>query len=191
MANPNVQTNITCGPGKKTTAKSSKSTAKVSNKIIYSRVSYLYQAAAYLATQQQHSYPINLQYAASAGTADSHENSLTTTPQKAEVPQLVSPVSRRLISDLHAVALKGQIRISPTMKASICKKCDSFLVDGSTCTSRIENKSKGGKKPWADILVRTCNTCGHAKRLPLASERQKRKTERITKMGKESEDRKG
>jgi ribonuclease P protein subunit RPR2 len=61
------------------------------------------------------------------------------------------------------------------MKHSICKNCDTMLTDGSTCSIEVENKSKGGKKPWADVLVRKCNTCGFTRRYPMAAKRQKRK----------------
>jgi ribonuclease P protein subunit RPR2 len=151
--------------------KASKGAGSVPNKALHSRVSYLYQAAAYLATQQQHSTTIP-----------------TTEPQGAQpiaktenIPRGNSDLdsaSRRLISDLRAVSHKIQMRISPAMKHSVCKNCDSMLIDGSTCTNEVENKSKGGKKLWADVLVRKCNTCGFEKRFPIGAERQKRRPQR-------------
>jgi len=39
-------------------------------------------------------------------------------------------------------------------------------VPGTTCTHRVENKSKGGKKKWADVLVVECQ-CGMVKRFPV------------------------
>lgn len=150
----------------------------VPNKAIYSRVSYLYQAAAYMATQQQHFSTIE-----SLTTADGGGNceGVTDTASKEySVPQLPTsqPASRRLVSDLRAVSHKVLMRISPAMKHSLCKNCDTMMIDGSTCSSEIENRSKGGKKPWADILVRRCNTCGLAKRFLMAAERQKRRPQR-------------
>lgn len=83
--------------------------------------------------------------------------------------------THRFVSHLRAVSLKGQIRLSADMKRSICKRCDSHLVVGSTATRNMENKSRGGKKPWAEVLVVSCNTCGVEKRFPVAAKRQPRR----------------
>ena len=165
--------------------KAAKGTANVPNKILHSRVSYLYQAAKYLAAAQQpHSELEPTQYEKDTSMTTSNypkpeaatgvEHSSSTTFSEAAY----RPASRRMISDLRSVTLKGQMRISPTMKHSICKKCDSVLIDGSTCTNEVENKSKDGKKPWADVLVRRCHTCGLEKRFPVAAKRQKRRPQR-------------
>jgi len=152
---------------KQQNSKVAKKTGSTPNKSLHSRVSYLYQAATYLATQQQHS----------------KENSSTDTRNEASSMTEIEPISgislqpaaRHLVSDLRDVSLKVQIRMSPDMKHSICKICSTVLIEGSSCTSEVENKSKGGKKPWADVLVRRCNACGSAKRFPTAAARQKRR----------------
>ncbi|EPE25530.1 RNAse P Rpr2/Rpp21/SNM1 subunit-containing protein [Glarea lozoyensis ATCC 20868] len=108
----------------------------VPNKILHTRISYLYQAASYLATQQQHS-KTSQDKQQFGGNGCSYV-----------------PAVNLLVGDLKAVSLKAQIRMSPAMKQSMCKSCNSILIDGSTCSSEVENKSKGGKKPWADVLVR-------------------------------------
>jgi ribonuclease P protein subunit RPR2 len=149
-------------------AKTSKGAGSVPNKALHSRVSYLYQAAAYLATQQQHSRVIT--------TQNGQSTEMTVNDPQTESP--LKPASRRLVSDLRSVSLKVQMRMSPAMKHSICKNCDTMLIDGSTCTNEVENKSKGGKKQWADALVRKCNTCGFEKRFPIGAERQKRRPHR-------------
>ena len=153
-------------------------TGSVPNKALYSRVSYLYQAAAYMATQQHHAPSRSIP--AKRKTDENCENIVGTTPEKISdhrIP-ISQPASRRMVSELRAVSHKVLMRMSPTMKHSLCKNCDTMLIDGATCTSTIENRSKGGNKPWADILVRRCTTCGIAKRFPLNSERQKRRPQR-------------
>ncbi|KAK0125055.1 hypothetical protein ONS96_008923 [Cadophora gregata f. sp. sojae] len=153
-------------------------TGSVPNKALYSRVSYLYQAAAYMATQQQFSRSTGCR-----STADAEHHSkqtFETTPEILSNPRVSpsQPASRRLVSELRTVSHKVLMRMSPVMKHSLCKNCDTMMIDGSTCKNVIENRSKGGKKPWADILVRRCNTCGLEKRLPLNSARQKRRRQR-------------
>ncbi|KAH7418078.1 RNAse P Rpr2/Rpp21/SNM1 subunit domain-containing protein [Cadophora sp. MPI-SDFR-AT-0126] len=153
-------------------------TGSVPNKALYSRVSFLYQAATYMATQRQNSQP--MESLTSTDTKEACEQSPETTLEKTTDPQvpLSHSASRHLVSELRAVSHKVLMRMSPAMKHSLCKNCDTIMVDGATCTSTIENKSKGGKKPWADLLVRRCNTCGLKKRFPLNTERQKRRPQR-------------
>jgi ribonuclease P protein subunit RPR2 len=141
----------------------------VPNKILHTRISYLYQAASYLATQQQHSQ-------ASQDKQQIERNE-----------SLYVPAANLLVSDLKSVSLKAQIRMSPAMKQSICKSCNTILIDGSTCSSELENTSRGGKKPWADVLVRRCNICGTSKRYPSAT-RQKRRPHRPANLSGSTED---
>lgn len=146
---------------------------KVPNKVLYSRMSFLYQAATYLAVQPQHSEASgNNERTTKQVTAEAAQST-------AEFVEAPNPLSRHLAFDLRSISLKAQLRISPEMKHAICKNCDTILIDRSTCTNEVENKSKGGKKPWADILVRKCNTCGAVKRYPLTAARQKRRPLRL------------
>ncbi|TVY21895.1 hypothetical protein LARI1_G000270 [Lachnellula arida] len=144
-------------------AKAAKGTVNVPNKILHSRVSYLYQAASYLAAQQPHSESGPTRYERDTSkTPSNHPKSIETNGAEHSSSTTFSeaaayrPASRRMISDLRSVTLKGQMRISPAMKHSTCKKCDTLLVDGSTCTNEVENKSKEGKKPWADVPILDC-----------------------------------
>ncbi|TQS37790.1 hypothetical protein Golomagni_01724 [Golovinomyces magnicellulatus] len=178
----------------------SKNTCKrpktIPNKALYSRISFLYQAAVYLATTHQHN-PKDIK-----PTAEKEENKdivnnendrclITDAPNKTKISSANAASSRRLISDLRNVSLKAQIRMSPSLKHSICKTCSTLLIEGSTCTNEIENKSKCGRKSWVDVLVRKCLICGTVKRYPLTALRQKRRTLRsdaepvsATEMGK-------
>lgn len=137
--------------------------ANISNKALYSRASYLYQAAAYLEAQSQKP--------AKATTLEASEASSTD-------PAPTLSASRCLLSDLRNVSLKAQIRLSPAVKHTICKRCNTLLLEGSTCSVEVENKSKGGGKPWADVLVRTCKKCSLGRRIPVGAERQKRRLHR-------------
>ncbi|KAK2628092.1 hypothetical protein QTJ16_002738 [Diplocarpon rosae] len=150
----------------------------VPNKAIHSRVSYLYQAAAYMAAQRETVESSRDRTIADAEGGGRQEKDLFMSRSIGPGKALSQPASRRLVADLRSVSRKVLIRISPAMKHSMCKNCDTILLDGSTCTSDIENRSRGGKKQWADVLVRKCNTCGLAKRFPLAAQRQQRRPQR-------------
>ncbi|KAI9056118.1 hypothetical protein LZ554_001046 [Drepanopeziza brunnea f. sp. 'monogermtubi'] len=148
--------------------------SSVPNKAIYSRVSYLYQAAAYMAAQQEHCKSAEAQ----TTEGNDHAEPAPVGSSAESLKPLFQGASRRLVAEFRAVSHKVLLRISPAVKHSICKGCDTMLIDGSTCTNEIENRSRGGKKPWADVLVRKCSTCGLAKRFPVAAKRQKRKQHR-------------
>ncbi|KFY00654.1 hypothetical protein O988_03181 [Pseudogymnoascus sp. VKM F-3808] len=159
--------------------------ANVPHKALHSRLSYLYQAATYLSAQEKPSTasaiptppPVPSQpHLQNAGDESDHHHELAE-PQPASSQNL----SRLLLSDLRTVSMKMQIRLSPGMKHTICKRCDMLLQDGSTCVTKVENKSKNGRKPWADVLVRTCANCGCEKRFPVNAERQPRRPNRVSK----------
>ncbi|ESZ96638.1 hypothetical protein SBOR_3005 [Sclerotinia borealis F-4128] len=124
--------------------------SKIPNKGLYSRISYLYQAATYLAVQENESQ----KQPSKEADSDYLKENVMQCESKIEASLIEScqPLSRRLVSDLRSVSLKGLIRMSPDMKHSICKKCQTLLMEGTTCTAQVENQSKGGKKPWADVL---------------------------------------
>ena len=76
--------------------------------------------------------------------------------------------ARHLLSQLRSVSLKSQIRLTPDVKHSICKRCHSMLISGLTSSQFIQNASRSGQKPWANILVVTCDFCGAMKRFPVS-----------------------
>lgn len=179
-----------------------KSKGGVANKHLHARIAYLQQAASYLTlqgkehqirganapqstltapddqTQHQNQPPI-VDTRNAVNEAATHEQS----PQQhslrsgVELPE-TGGLPIHLATHLRQVALKSQIRLRTDVKHSICKRCSSVLVEGQTSNKRIENKSKGGKKPHADVLVISCKVCGAEKRFPVGAKRQKRKGER-------------
>ena len=149
----------------------SKGPGNIPNRPIYSRISYLYQAATYLSNHSESKGSSNVSQSSECAEGDS----ATPGRQMSRADLAKHTLSRRLITDLRSTSLKSQIRLSPTMKHAICKFCDSLLIEGETSSSMVENKSKGSKKPWADVLVVKCHTCGGLKRFPVQAPRQKRR----------------
>ncbi|KLU83181.1 RNAse P Rpr2/Rpp21 subunit domain-containing protein [Magnaporthiopsis poae ATCC 64411] len=161
----------------------------VQNRPAYTRISFLYQAATLLAsTRQQQQQPAEKpgslvdkpepeKHERQAISADGTDSACAPLQDKKkhDIHRQLDGMSRRLLSDLRSVSLKSQIRLSPDLKRTVCKFCDTLLIEGKSCTSVVENKSRGARKPWADVLVIKCGTCGRAKRFPVAAPRQKRK----------------
>lgn len=148
-----------------------KGSARMAQSHLRARMSYLYSASVFL------------QAAASGKTAPTdptvppaNAQKLTTSP-RTELPG-VSCIARQYASQLRAVSLKSQLRLPQGEKRSLCKRCDTLLVLGTSCSEEIENKSRGGRKPWADVRVVKCLTCGTAKRFPQGKERSMRLVER-------------
>lgn len=151
-------------------AKAVKGTPGATNKVAYSRIQFLNDAAILLAKSQHEHLPS----APTTHTSDIVQEESHDVPARHSVQLL----SRRLACDLRSVSRKTQIRLSPDIKHSICKACNTVLLEGSTCVTKLENNSKGGKKPWADVKVQMCNTCGLAKRFPTGAKKQKRRPHR-------------
>ncbi|KAL1626728.1 hypothetical protein SLS56_006721 [Neofusicoccum ribis] len=156
----------------------------VPNKHLHSRISYLYQAATYLANQSLGHAGQKEDEAAGQVPRDAMEVDSNTAEVSAA--HLVEPGANALppglpfyyAYHLQSVSMKSQIQLSQNVKHSICKRCSAILIPGSTSSSKIENSSRGGKKPWADVLVIECNVCGAQKRFPIGAKRQPRKGER-------------
>ena len=171
-------------------------------KYLHSRISYLYQAATHLASAANDRESISAEVAmekvvdvenvddSQRAIAPAADNRIHVTPTDVNLDHpflsvpIYSTLSRRLVAQLRAVSLKSQIRLSPAMKRSICKHCDILLVPGPTTINRLENRSRGGKKPWADVLVMTCKACGMEKRFPVGARHQPKNITRRRNMSK-------
>ena len=178
--------------------KAEKKATGVSQRHLYSRISFLYQAATHLMSAGvDRELGITTADGLEPVHSDSNHHSklpdeeaqkidavepetLPTPSYNSNAPVLLDGLgpSCQLISHLRSVSLKGQIRLSPALKHSICKRCDALLVPGGTSSVRVENKSRDGKKPWADVLVVTCLVCNATKRFPVGAKRQCRKGQR-------------
>ncbi|KAF1809123.1 Rpr2-domain-containing protein [Eremomyces bilateralis CBS 781.70] len=118
------------------------------NPHLQARLAYLYKAATYLSTHQ---------------------------PSQSSQPSVSSPaLPRHLASQLRAVSLKSQLRLAQPIKRSLCNRCNTLLQDGSASV-HMENESRSGVKPWADVLVIQCAMCEAVKRFPVGSKRQGKK----------------
>lgn len=176
------------------------------NKHIHARISYLHQAATYPSLQAQRGSDTNEGKTSVdhiIGEEDKTSEAVTAQavdvvtkdqsrkgrdseveapgPQNAFNQPAAGGLPLQLLAHMRAVALKSTIRLTPQVKHSLCKRCNSLLIEGQTSSKRIENASKGGRKPWADVLVVECGVCGAVKRWPVGAKRQGRKGQRAGK----------
>lgn len=151
----------------------SKGAPGVVNRLTYVRANYLYQAAGYLASQAQKQ--LEADHTSPGATSASGTAQEQAANQVVKEQDALRNTSRKLLSDMREVTLKVLIRQTPEVKRTICRFCNSLLVHGDSSTSEIVNHSKDGAKPWADMLVITCNTCGRCRRYPVNALRQKKK----------------
>lgn len=136
---------------------------------LHSRTSFLFQAAIYLrkaADAIPKSDAVFIQ--------NSNEG------EKTEACKVTDGLSRRMISHMNGVSRRAQIRASIPVKRRVCKRCQGLLLPGLTSTVYMENQSRGGKKPWADMFVVDCSACGFRTRYPVGQERQKPVVKRPT-----------
>lgn len=175
----------------------------LTQKHLHSRISYLYQAATYLANpagiyQNIHNRgKIQVprpEEELGSGTADCTsvpKGCQTMEASDSEVEKFPLQVkdatcarnvamSQQLLGHLRTVSRKSQVRISQNMKHTMCKRCNLLLIPGSTSTTFIENKSCSGIKAWADVLVITCDACGTARRFPVGANRQLKRDSRTS-----------
>lgn len=174
-------------------SKASKGGAGVAQKHLHSRISFLYQASNYFnALSESHSHSTKQYNLASEQDESSKRNlaEATYSEKGAENanPSIATPtmpnhlkgsgLSRHMSYQMRAISLKSQIKLTPEVKRTVCKGCESLLVPGQSCTEDVENSSRNGSKPWADVLVVRCNACCMEKRYPTGAKRQTEKTTR-------------
>lgn len=175
----------------------------VANKHLHARIAYLHQAANYLSTQSLNPIQSGVQPTSQETPNDQQGASQTAIhppgtlatdlsisrantkpspgqPSTATFNPPPSGLPLQLSTHLSIIAQKAQIRLAKELKHSICKICSSLLIEGQTCSRSKENLSKGGRKPWADVLVVKCLACGYCKRFPVGAKKQQRKALRAS-----------
>ena len=179
-------------------AKDKSKSKGVPNKHLHARIAYLQQAASYLTTRpglepcsndndaRDLSHPRSKTGSAGNNAQPRGENagvdSDRSNADRRVASTFIEPPSGGLplllSSHLTQVARKSQIRLHPETKHQICKRCGNVLAEGTTSFQYVENASKSGKRPRADVRVIRCMACGATKRWPTGATRQKKKSHR-------------
>ena len=136
----------------------------VQQRHVHSRLSYLHQAATYLSTTPY-------KPRANKHTADAADDSNAASTQR----EHLAAESRQLLTQIREISQKTQTRVTPDMKRSLCKRCQSLLIAGSTSRESIDNASRDEARPWADVFEICCNTCATVKRFPIGQQRKEKR----------------
>jgi ribonuclease P protein subunit RPR2 len=174
--------------------------AGISQKHLHSRISYLYQASTFLSskrvqnpdvqTKSEGGYPEHFDKCHQSGKhslsksenlLDAHDavvSGLHSVPETESIKIPNTPMavlSRALLSQMRAVSLKSQTRLSPNIKRSTCKRCDTLLTPGISSSVTVHNGSIRKHKSTADVLVIQCLVCNAQKRIPVGVQRQSKR----------------
>ncbi|OJJ43080.1 hypothetical protein ASPZODRAFT_19778 [Penicilliopsis zonata CBS 506.65] len=154
---------------------------------IRARLEYLHKAAAYL---QGAAVSPNLPTTESSSNEQEGNQTLQASPSTNLQPSQTNALNRKIaksplvhlsqqyISHMRGVSLKTQLRLPIPVKRSFCKRCGMILTSGVNSVQELRNESKNSKKPWANVLVIRCMTCGTEKRFPQTPNRGKKLSER-------------
>ena len=168
--------------------KKSKSGAnlKIPNRQVRARMSFLYQAANYLA--QAHCGENNPAQSSAANSHSPDDQAMCLGVEKLGTKASLNKIKSsgksgkdmanatllrqhalpaRWTGQIITLGRKNQAQLSRDVKRTICKRCRILLVPGETVSVYVENNSVGGRKPWADVLVNECLSCGTLKRFPI------------------------
>ena len=158
------------------------------NRHLASRISYLFQAASYLQNSKVENSTEAEHHPPSSATGPNSNTSPKDKPPKlrleaAKIPLETegtkrlpckashAPLARQLLSQLGEVSLKSQVRLTPDIKRSICRRCHTLLIPGQSSELFSENLSRRASKPWAEVIVVRCKTCQAVKRFPVGAHR--------------------
>ncbi|KAI8057003.1 RNAse P Rpr2/Rpp21/SNM1 subunit domain-containing protein [Syncephalis plumigaleata] len=74
-------------------------------------------------------------------------------------------LGRFYVSSLRTVARRNVLRIDPTLKRSLCRRCDSLLLPGVNANIRVEETAN-------PAVITDCCFCKTGRRLPLQPDKQ-------------------
>ena len=74
-------------------------------------------------------------------------------------------LARRYIRLMKKIAQRSRKHIPKEIKDNICKQCNTILIPGYSCHTRIRQRRESH-------IATTCHHCGHIKRLPIRKERK-------------------
>jgi ribonuclease P protein subunit RPR2 len=190
---------------------------RVPNRHIYARLSFLHQAAQHLANGQhvaeigpqnpQDSQKLHITNAQEGVSTEEDRNKKVTPDSQSHGPSILnggrgipptketrphaSGLPRELAAHILSVSRKAKVKLSHEVKRSICRRCTSVLIPGQTAECTTENKSRGSRKAWADVLAVRCLSCGMEKRYAVGAQRVPKQKDRVLSIGRTAQKQSG
>ncbi|KZV67191.1 Rpr2-domain-containing protein [Peniophora sp. CONT] len=139
--------------------------SSVANRDMLQRLNFLYQASAFLQTAAFSSaqLPTGSKQGdvSQAGTSALGSSKQAQDTRKRKRLLNTSDISRSYVHDMRQVAQKTTIRMDPSVKRSVCRRCDAILIPGVTSRTRI-----GPSGPHGHGLFTSCLSCKVIRRIP-------------------------
>jgi len=129
----------------------------IQHREIYQRMNFLYQAATLMTTITANISPPPSP--TTSTTSTSQQPSVSVQEQVLQQEELsIKPVNlaslgRFYVNTMKTIGTKQVLRIDPSIKRTICKRCETILLPGAT--SRIRIKSR--PEPHLQIMCTECN----------------------------------
>jgi ribonuclease P protein subunit RPR2 len=90
--------------------------------------------------------------------------------QAEAIAKINSQLAAEYIKTAQKVAMSARFPLPPKYKRRICKHCNTLLISGFNCRTRIQQK----REPH---IVATCLNCGHHLRIPIRKKKEGTKSE--------------
>ncbi|CAL1706383.1 unnamed protein product [Somion occarium] len=138
----------------------------VTNREILQRMNFLYQAGALLNHIEAGSSKLPTESpeppaASNHPTAKLSRKAKKQDRSRKRHPNSCEDLSRNYIQSMKAIGLKTTVRLDPTVKRTLCKKCNIVLIPGSTASIRVNTSQAHG-----NAVVYTCLSCKNWRRIP-------------------------
>ncbi|KAH9839226.1 Rpr2-domain-containing protein [Rhodofomes roseus] len=128
----------------------------VTNRDILQRLNFLYQASAYLNTIAPHAATTKPEGKRATNHAAREE-----LRRKKRHPATTSDLSRNYVASMKAISQKATVKMDPTIKRTICQKCNTVLIPGVTEEVRVR-----GSRIHGNLVTYACTACGFVRRIP-------------------------
>ncbi|KAF5383494.1 hypothetical protein D9757_006096 [Collybiopsis confluens] len=138
--------------------------SSVSNRDVIQRLNFLYQASVYLNTV--HCSTSQLPPSSSSSLSSAPDDPTTNQKKKGKEKKKtvgLGDLSRSYIGTMKSVGTKTTVQLDPSVKRTLCKRCNTVLIPGSTASVRTKKSPSHGH-----FMVYTCGVCKHSVRIPAA-----------------------
>ncbi|KAF8520343.1 RNAse P Rpr2/Rpp21/SNM1 subunit domain-containing protein [Hysterangium stoloniferum] len=126
----------------------------VPNREIFQRLNFLYQASAYL-------HGIHVSTTAMGQQVDGAINASRKDQGKRKRVATLGDLGSSYIHCMRVIGRKSVVRMDPNVKRTLCTRCDTVLLPGTTASVRLKGSSRVGKK-----MVYTCLSCNTSRAIP-------------------------